>query len=176
MTLVNEDALKVEKEIIWLEEPSNYPWVRESSTNFRTKKGISKNRQSEIERKGIKLIGYGELEDDAPSGEHYYRRIFTIRKDDYETYKNNYPTEAVDPLTVEAKTLGLSPKKKSQIAVRIPQPLHRKLNSHVKKTGMSQTDIVVSALASYFNSTEEMSMIQRIVEIEKRLTTLEFKN
>ena len=122
MTLVREEALKDEKNIVWLEDPNDYLWVRESSTDFRTKQGISKNRQSEIERGRIKLIGYGELEDDAPSSfvddatgrKHYYRRIFTIREDDYEEYKNrNYcPIEAVDPLTVEAKTLGISPKKK----------------------------------------------------------------
>jgi hypothetical protein len=147
MTLANEEALKYEEKIVWLEDPNNYPWLRELSTDFYTKKGISKNRQSEIEKLGRqKIIGYAELEDNAPpsfiddatNNKHYYRRIFTIRKDDYENYKNNYPTEAVDPLTIEAKTLGLSPKKKSQIAVRIPQSLHRKLNSHVRKTGMQQ--------------------------------------
>lgn len=112
MTFVKEDALKDEKNIVWLEDLDDYPWVRESSTNFRTKQGISKNRQSEIERGGRKLIGYGELKDDAPSSGHYERRIFIIRKDDYENYKNDYPTEAVDPLTVEAKILGSYPKKK----------------------------------------------------------------
>ena len=120
MTFANKEALKDEKNIVWLEDLNDCPWVRESSTDFRTKQGISKNRQSEIERGRIKLIGYGELEDDAPSGfindatgrKHYYRRIFTIRNDDYENYKNDYPTEAVDPLTVEPKTLGISPKKK----------------------------------------------------------------
>ena len=120
MTLANKEALKDEKNIVWLEDPNDYPWVRESSTDFRTKQGISKNRQSEIERGGKKLIGYVELEDDAPSSfvndatgrKHFYRRIFTIRKDDYENYKNDYPIEAVDPLTVDAKTSGISPKKK----------------------------------------------------------------
>ena len=112
MTLANKEALKDEKNIVWLEDPNDYPWVRESNTNFSKKQGVSKNRRSEIERGGKKLIGYGELEDDSPSGEHYYRRIFTIRKDDYENYKNDYPTEAVDPLTVEPKTSGISPKKK----------------------------------------------------------------
>lgn len=176
MTLVKENALKHEENVIWLEDRDNYTWVRESSTDFPTKQGISKNRRSEIERGGKKLIGYGELEEDAPSSKHYYRRIFMIYEGDYENYKNNYPTEAVDPLTVEPKTLGLSPKKKSQIAVRIPQSLHRKLNSYIRKTGMSQTDVVVSALASYFDSTEEVPLIQRIVAIEKRLALLEAKN
>lgn len=185
-SLVNKNAIEYEKNMNWLEDPNNYPWVRESSTDFMTRQGIFKKRQLEIEGEAIKLIGYSELENNAPSSvvdsatnkKHYYRRIFTIRKDDYENYKNKnyYPTEAVDPLTVEAKTLGLSPKKKSQIAVRVPQYLHRKLNIHAMKTGMTQTEIVVSALASYFDLTEEIPLIQRIVEIEKRLTKLETKN
>lgn len=40
---------------------------------------------------------------------------------------------------------------------------------------MTQTDVVVSALANYFDLTEETPLIQRIVEIEKRLEILEAK-
>ena len=119
-SLVKQDAFKYEKEINWLENPNICPWVRESSTDFTSKQGISKKRLSEIERDGKKLIGYSELEENAPPSfvdketgrKHYERRIFTIRQDDYENYKNDCPTEAVDPLTVEAKILGSSPKKK----------------------------------------------------------------
>ena len=41
---------------------------------------------------------------------------------------------------------------------------------------MTQTEILVSALASYFDSTEETPLIQRIVEIEGRLSVLEEKS
>ena len=41
---------------------------------------------------------------------------------------------------------------------------------------MTQTEIVISALANYFDLTEEMPLIQRIVEIEKRLARLEAEN
>lgn len=41
---------------------------------------------------------------------------------------------------------------------------------------MTQTDVVVSALANYFDSTEETPLIQKIVEIEKRLEALEAKD
>ena len=41
---------------------------------------------------------------------------------------------------------------------------------------MTQTEIVISALANYFDSTEETPLIQRIVEIERRLTRLEAKD
>lgn len=119
-SLVKRDASQNEKKINWLEDLNDCPWVRESSIDFINKQGISQKRRSEIEREGKKLIGYAELEEDAPpsfvdkaTGRKYYeRRIFTVRRDDYENYKNNYPTEAVDPLTVEAKVLGSSPKKK----------------------------------------------------------------
>ena len=119
-SLVKQDASQYEKKINWLEDPNNRPWVRESSTDFTNKQGISQKRLSEIERDGKKLIGYAELEEDAPpsfvdkaTGRKYYeRRIFTVRQGDYENYKNDCPTEAVDPLTVEAKVLGSSPKKK----------------------------------------------------------------
>lgn len=119
-SLVKQNASQYEKKINWLEDPNNRPWVRESSTDFTSKQEISKKRLSEIEREGKKLVGYAELEEDAPpsfvdkaTGRKYYeRRIFTVRQDDYENYKNDYPTEAVDPLTVETKILGSSPKKK----------------------------------------------------------------
>ncbi len=119
-SLVKQDASQYEEKINWLEDLNNHPWVRESSTDFTNKQRISQKRLSEIEREGKKLIGYAELEEDAPpsfidkaTGRKYYeRRIFTVRQDDYENYKNDYPKEAVDPLTVEAKILGSSPKKK----------------------------------------------------------------
>jgi hypothetical protein len=180
--LVKEGALEYEKKIVWLFDLNNFPWVRELSTDFFTKKGIPKNRHLEIEKQSReKIIGYAELEDNAPPSfiddvtkkKHYERRIFTVRDGDYEAYKNNYPIEAVDPMSIEAKFSGLSPKKKAQIAVRIPLPLLRKLNSQISKTGMSQTDLVVSALASYLDATQEMPLIQRIVEIEKRLVVIE---
>ena len=41
---------------------------------------------------------------------------------------------------------------------------------------MTQTDVVLSALASYFDLAEETPLIQRIVEIEKRLEVLEARD
>ncbi|MBD2693708.1 DNA-binding domain-containing protein [Anabaena catenula FACHB-362] len=78
-------------------------------------------------------------------------------------------------MTVEPKTKGLSPRKKAQIAVRVPLYILRKLNNHIEKTGMSQTDIVVNALANYLNSASEIPIIQRIVTLEERVTMLEAK-
>lgn len=119
-SFVKQNASQYEKKINWLEDLNDCPWVRESSTDFTYKQGISQKRQSEIERGGRKLIGYAELEEDAPPSvvdqatgrKRYERRIFTVHQDDYKNYQNDYPTEAVDPMTVEAKVLGSSPKKK----------------------------------------------------------------
>ncbi|WP_228059077.1 DUF6009 family protein [Nostoc sp. LEGE 06077] len=176
-----EDSLNYEKEIIWLFDPNDYPWVREGFTDFSTRQGISQSRKREIDEVH-KLIGYADLEDNTPPSsrngdpEYFYRRYFTIGYRDYEAYtNNNCPTEAVDPLTVEPKIKGSSPKRKAQIAVRVPLFILRKLNTHIQKTGMSQTDVVVSALAKYLDSTSDIPLIQRIVALEERVAILEAK-
>ncbi len=60
--------------------------------------------------------------------------------------------------------------------MRIPLPLLRKLNARVSKTGMSQTDVVVSAIANYLDATDETPLIQRIIALEERVTALETKH
>ncbi|MDJ0661753.1 MAG: DNA-binding domain-containing protein [Crocosphaera sp.] len=42
---------------------------------------------------------------------------------------------------------------KSQIAVRVPSPLLAELNSYVEETGISKTEVVVSAVAKYLGYT-----------------------
>ncbi|KKD38215.1 hypothetical protein WN50_10120 [Limnoraphis robusta CS-951] len=81
--------------------------------------------------------------------------------------------EAVEPKTVEPKVKGLSPDRKAQIAVRIPRSLLYKLNRYIQIMGMSQTEIVVSALSQYLDSPEDVPLIERIVKIEERLAKLE---
>lgn len=182
---VGDNSLMHEATIVWLvEDISKMPWVRESEVNFSTRKGVSKKRLSELQQ-GQTLVGYAELEDDAPStGNHkcFIRRIFTLRENDYEAYKvdsstqADHPTEAVEPLSIEPKHKGLSPSKKSQIAVRVPRSLFSKLKKYVQQTGISQTDVIVSALASHLDSVEDIPMIQRLLELEKRVSVLEIKN
>ena len=107
-----EESLNYEKEIVWLYDLSNYPWAREEF-------GLFCKRQGKCKSDGRQLIGYAELEDNAPPGlnngcsKYFYRRIFVIDYRDYEGYKNsnNCPGEAVDPLTVKPKILGTSPKR-----------------------------------------------------------------
>jgi Family of unknown function (DUF6009) len=183
MAFVKLEELKSEANIVWLKDLRQYPWVREGMTDFTSKKGISKSRQFQIEMER-ELVGYAELEEDAaPSfidvatGRKYYnRRIFTLRDGDYQNYEDGKcPMEGVDPETVEPKVKGLSPNKKAQIAVRIPRSLLQKLNRHIQIMGMSQTEVVVSALSQYLNSQEDVPLIQRIVKIEERLAKLEVR-
>lgn len=183
MTLFNKAALEHEERIVWLvEDLSQYPWVRSSVADFTDRKKIAKSWISQINKNTEVFVGYAELEDDTPpsfidkpSGRKYFnRRIFTVKKDDYESYNNGtYPTEAVETSTVQQKIAGRSPKKKAQIAVRLPQPLMRKLETHIQRTGMSQTEIVISALANYLGSTEDLPIIDRLVLLEEKVAALE---
>lgn len=110
--MLPEESLNYEKEIVWLYDLSNYPWAREEFADFPTRQGNCKSD-------GRQLIGYAELEDNTPPSsnhghpEYFHRRIFVINYGDYEGYKNsnNFPGEAVDPLTVKPKILGTSPKR-----------------------------------------------------------------
>ncbi|MEG4043770.1 DUF6009 family protein [Microcoleus sp. Pol17_C1] len=184
-SFVRDETLVHEAKIVWLveeEEISKMPWVRESEVDFCSRKGVSKERLSELQKEGQILLGTAELKDGAPptftegNYEYFNRRIFTIREKDFEVYKVNHPLEAVEPLSVEPKLKGLPPSKKSQIAVRVPPSLFSKLKRYVQQTGISQTDVIVSALAKHLDSVEGVPMIQRILELEKRVDALESKS
>ena len=182
----HEYALKYEAEIVWLvDDLKNYPWLRENYVDFYHPKDITKSRLADVESGNNKLIGYSVLKPDAPEEfidpetgkKHYYRRIFKLRDGDYQAYEGSgsYPSEALDPLTVRVGFKGLSPRQTSQIAVRIPVPLLRKMILCSNNTGMNQTDIMLTALTKYLDSEGEMSVGQRLDALEKRVTELESK-
>lgn len=75
---------------------------------------------------------------------------------------------------VEDKT-GKPVQPKSQVAVRLPRNLFNKFRRYVQETGMSQTDVVVTALAQYLDSDESVPLIQKLSELEKRVSALEEK-
>jgi len=79
----------------------------------------------------------------------------------------------VKPSTVEPKLKEPSSSKKSQVAVRLPRTLFNKFKKYVSSTGLSQTDVVVTALAKYLDSDEGVPMIQRLSELEERVSVLE---
>lgn len=117
------EMLANEEKIVWrVEDLSQYPWVRSSHTDFTDRKKIAKNRIAELERGGQILVGYAELEEDvspafidpASKRQYFNRRIFTVQKNDYETYNTPgyYPIEAVETSTLQPKIAGRSPAKK----------------------------------------------------------------
>ena len=62
---------------------------------------------------------------------------------------------------------------KSQIAVRIPPSLLEKLNSYVKRTGTSKTEVVVGALAIYLGCAEDVPLSQRVAALEGKVEELQ---
>ncbi len=84
--------------------------------------------------------------------------------------------ELVEPLIAEPKLKKTPLFKKAQVAVRLPPSLFSKFKKYVRETGMSQTDVIVSALAKYLNSDEGVPMIQKVSELEQRVSVLESKS
>ncbi|HEY9902738.1 MAG TPA: DUF6009 family protein [Candidatus Sericytochromatia bacterium] len=181
--MVREKTLMHEKEIIRLKDLNNFPWVREVELDFCQRQGIPKSRKSELEAGETILVGYADLEEDAPPAfteagqEYFWRRVFYIDKGDFEAYGDrDCPGEAVEPSSVHPKVKGTSPKRKAQIAVRLPLMLFKKLNAHIQKTGRSQTQVVISALEKYLDTPEEMPLHERVLNLEKRVAALEAKD
>ena len=108
-----------EERIVWLLDVEQYPWVRESATNFSSRKNISNARRQSIEEGGQILVGYATLSDEAPpakeipkgSKPYFWRRIFTLRKTDYEAYRNaqGLPVESVITESLYPKAKGIRP-------------------------------------------------------------------
>lgn len=63
--------------------------------------------------------------------------------------------------------------KAAQLGIRIPYSLNERLNAFIEETGMSKTEVVVNALASYMGCTEEVSLTERIASIEAKVARLE---
>jgi hypothetical protein len=60
-----------------------------------------------------------------------------------------------------------------QLGIRIPANLNQRLTDFMEQTGISKTDVVVSALASYLGCTEEISLNERMASIEAKMAQLE---
>lgn len=61
------------------------------------------------------------------------------------------------------------------VGVRIPSNLYEKLLNHANKVHVSKSEVIISALAQYLQSTEDMPLTQRVAEVEKKLAVLESK-
>lgn len=61
------------------------------------------------------------------------------------------------------------------VGVRIPSNLYKKLLDHAGKVHVSKSRVMISALAQYLESTEDIPLSQRMTEVEKKLAVLESK-
>lgn len=182
MGFLAKDNLVYESSIVWLHNPSEFPWVRETQIKFCQRQGMSESRLSQLTNENQIIVGYADLVEDAPptftNGEHSYysRRVFKINRNDFTAYEEGeYPTEAVVPATVKPQVLGISPKRKFQIAVRLPFPLFSRLHRHLQKSSQSLPLVVTDAITQYLDSVEDISLEQRVRELEERVTSLESK-
>ena len=64
---------------------------------------------------------------------------------------------------------------KPQITVRISPSLLNSLNQYVESTGTSKTDVVISAIAQYLGCADQVSINQRIADLEQKMAKLEFE-
>ncbi len=62
---------------------------------------------------------------------------------------------------------------KPQITIRLEPSLLSELNQYVESTGSSKTEVVVSAIAQYLGCVDQVSINQRMAELERRMAVLE---
>lgn len=62
---------------------------------------------------------------------------------------------------------------KPQLVIRVPPSLLNDLNGYVETTGISKTDVVVSAIAQYLGSSENVPLTQRMAELELKVLKLQ---
>jgi predicted DNA-binding protein len=60
-----------------------------------------------------------------------------------------------------------------QLGVRIPSNLNERLTAFLSQTGMSKTEVVINALASYMGCAEEISLTERMASLEAKVAMLE---
>ncbi len=60
-----------------------------------------------------------------------------------------------------------------QLGIRILSSLNQRLTAFMEQTGMSKTEVVTNALASYMGCTDEISITDRMASIEAKMALLE---
>ena len=59
------------------------------------------------------------------------------------------------------------------VTLRLPDPLYKRLQSHISESGSTQTDAIVAAIATYFGADDQVPLAERVSKLEKRLEILE---
>jgi hypothetical protein len=107
--VASSENLEYEAEIVWLDDPSKYDYVRAVPI-------LTGSRDKPIRGIGDRIVGYAILRPDAPADypRRWYRRVFHIMKGDRDDGKDRNkgpyaigcPVESVDPLTVAPGVKG----------------------------------------------------------------------
>ncbi|MEV7123781.1 DUF6009 family protein [Kitasatospora griseola] len=107
-SLLNSSVLSHESTVVWLEDPAALDYVRQTIDKTPRRRG-----KPRWLRDG-RMVGYAELDDDAqadPDSGLHRRRVFFLLPHDRDLdpqglYAAGAPGEAVDPRTVEPRTVG----------------------------------------------------------------------
>lgn len=62
-----------------------------------------------------------------------------------------------------------------RLSIRVPDPLLNQLQSYIDQQGLTVTEGVLAAIASYVGDTERLPLVERVSRVEKRLAQLEGK-
>ncbi len=60
-----------------------------------------------------------------------------------------------------------------QLGIRIPSSLNQRLTAFMAQTGISKTEVVINALASYMGCIEEVPLNERVASLEAKVMVLE---
>jgi hypothetical protein len=107
-SLITDDEIVHETELVWLEDITDLDYVRQSLDRLPTRKG-----RPAYHRDG-RLVGYAQLGPDAKSSRSsgtFRRRVFWLLPHDRDTepdglYSTGAPAEAIDPRTLAPGSKG----------------------------------------------------------------------
>ncbi|CAL9674996.1 DUF6009 family protein [Streptomyces griseomycini] len=107
-SLITDDEIRDETELVWLEDIENLDYVRQSLDRLPTRRG-----RPAYHRDG-RMIGYAQLGPRAKASRSsgtFRRRVFWLLPHDRDTdpdglYVTGAPAEAVDPRTLKAGSKG----------------------------------------------------------------------
>lgn len=103
---LEDEVLKSEEGIVWLEDVSKFKYVRQSFyCGFSRRSG-----QPRCDAEG-RIVGYSTVRCSRKAGRLFTRRVFWVKPYDHSempngTYAKGYPSEAVDPRTVWPRQRG----------------------------------------------------------------------
>lgn len=57
--------------------------------------------------------------------------------------------------------------------MRLPNDIYRLVDDYMQDTGATLTEVMVTALATYFNAEDKLPLVERVSRLERRLAALE---